>query len=209
MAKQGLMNTTALAPAAAATAAAPPSLPPTAAAPEPPANVTDDEQREYDQLVNNAYKLLYTDMETLLESIAGNGDPVMGLADTVSQTFSRLIDSSRQSGVKFEDGVVLHAGIEVLEDLADLAADSGIHDFTPEELESATYLAAEKFRDLQQDSGYIDPNTAANDLAQIAEAEQAGQVDQVLPGLAGRFEGASGAVPTVPASPAPRRGLAG
>jgi|ETNvirnome_2_300_1030623.scaffolds.fasta_scaffold15236_2 hypothetical protein len=227
MAKEGLLGTTALVPPAVATAAPQPSpdglglgAPPTVAppAPEQQPNVTPEEQAEYDQVVNNAYKMLYEDVPLLLENIGGHGDPVTGIATVVANAMSRITDSAVKDGRKFSDGVILNAGVEVLEDLADLAAESGIHDFTPDELESATYLAAETYRSLQQESGNIDPNQAVTDMAALQQAEADGNLEQMLPGVAEHFaakdqvaaeaEAEAGAPP--PDAPGPQRqGLVG
>ncbi|MCH8141600.1 MAG: hypothetical protein IH908_08390 [Proteobacteria bacterium] len=150
-------------------------------------NVSPEEQAEYDAIVNNAYNLLYENIPTTLESIAGGGDPVTGLAQTVANTMSRLVNSATKAGKKFSGAVILHAGVEILEDLASLAQDSGIHDFTPDELESATYLAAETFRDLQQKAGNLDPNVAAGDLEALQQAEADGTLDQIIPGVSEKF----------------------
>lgn len=210
----GLLDSTAITPPSAAAGPVPPTpqeglVPPVG---EPQPNVSPEEQAEYEQIVDNAYSLLYEDMPTLLKSIAGGGDPVTGLAQTVANTMSRLIGSAAKAGRKFDGGTVLQAGVEILEDLASLAQDSGIHDFTPEELESATYLAAEMFRDLQQKSGNLDPNEFAGDLETLQQAEAAGTLKQLIPGAADKFaffkpeQAAGGPVPPVPGQP--RTGLA-
>ncbi len=152
MAVHGLLGSTALTPSNDAPATLQPSLRGDLSAPAPQEqpNVSAEEQTEYNQVVNNAYNLLYENMPALLKSIAGGGDPVTGIAQAVANVMSRLVNSAAQAGKKFSGGVILHAGIEVLEDLADLAKDAGIDDLTDEELESATYLAAEMYRGLQQ-----------------------------------------------------------
>lgn len=178
-------------------------------------NVSADEQSEYDLLVNNAYNLLYDNMPALLKGIAGGGDPVTGLAQTVANTLSRLVNSAVRAGKKIADEVVFHAGIEILEDLADLAKDSDIHDFKPDELESATYLSVEIYRSLQQDSGNIDANAAAGDLEELQRAEADGTLDQAFPGIRERFSDfqqeppTAGQVPTAGQElPQARTGLA-
>ena len=81
--RQGLLGSTAITPpAVAAQQQAGLAAPPAPPAEEQP-NVTEDEQAEYDLLVDNAYNILYEDMPTLLKGISGGGDPVTGLANTV------------------------------------------------------------------------------------------------------------------------------
>ena len=172
-------------------------------------NVSDSEQAEYNLIVNNAYNLLYDNMPKLLKSISGGGDPVTGLAQTVANTLSRLVNSAARSGKKIANEVVFHAGIEIIEDLADLAKDSDIHDFMPDELESATYLSVEIYRGLQQESGNIDPNEAAGDLEELQRAEADGTLDQAFPGIRERFSDFRQEPPTPgPELSRPRTGLA-
>jgi len=205
--KQGLLGGTALTPppqSAAPQVAAPrqglvvPEAPiPT---PDEQPNASKEEQAEYDQLVNNAYSALYDDMPTLLDSLSGAGDPVQGLAQTVSAVMSRMVDSARSAGKDFSEGVVMHAGEEVLEDLADLMKDAGIHDLSADQLESSVYLATEMYRDQQQ--GNIDPDKAAANFADLQEGAKSGALDQVVPGAADSFSEFS--LPEEGAAPAPQ-----
>lgn len=148
-------------------------------------NVSPEEQGQYDQLVNNAYKALYDDKETLLKSLAGAGDPVTGLAQTVAAVMSRLVDSARNAGKDFGEGVVINAGKEVLEDMADLMAQAGMADLDEQQLESATYLAAEMYRGLQQNN--LDQNKVAADFMDLQNAAQNGSLEQVMPGAQQAF----------------------
>ena len=215
MALHGLLDSTALTSPTASPAAGPPTVNVSSRRglvipqeQEQP-NVSADEQAEYNLIVNNAYNLLYDNMPALLKGISGGGDPVTGLAQTVANTLSRLVNSAVRSGKKLSNDIVFHAGIELIEDLADLAKDSDIHDFTPDELESATYLSVEMYRSLQQESGNIDPNEAAGDLEELQRAEADGTLDQAFPGIRERFSDFRQEPPTAgPELPRSRTGLA-
>jgi|TARA_Y100000296_G_C5092730_1_gene215728 hypothetical protein len=196
MPRNGLLGSTALTPQGDGPAATlQPSFRGDVAAPvtsEEQPNVSPDEQQQYNQLVKNAYNLLYEDMPTLLKSIAGGGDPVTGVATTAANAMSRLINSATRAGRKFPKDVILHANMEIIEDLADLAKDSNIHDFTDQEMESAAYLTVEVYRGLQQESGNIDPNEAAADLEDLQNAEANGTFEGRFPGLGAHFAGFRG-----------------
>jgi hypothetical protein len=231
MAKRGLLETSALTPP---TAAPPPvsgtgnneALSQLGPSPQAPAedaapNVTAEEQEEYELVIDNAQKLLYSDPEVLMENVS-QGDIVEGLANTVANVFSQISDSAKQNGVKFADGVILAASGEIMEDLADFITEAGIDDPTPEQMESAMYAAVDKYRELQQKN--IDPNEAAGEFMRLQDAEKDGMLDQVAPGLSERFaqfqptpediealqqqpqDGQQAPAPTGP--PQPKRGLA-
>ncbi len=198
--RHGLLGSTALTPQSAGPATLQPSLRGDLSVPvaEEQPNVSAEEQTQYNQIVNNAYTLLYENMPALLKSIAGGGDPVTGVAQTAANAMSRLINSASRAGKKFPKDVVLAANMEVVEDLADLAKDSGIHDLTDKEMESVAYLTVEMYRQLQQDSGNIDPNEAAGDLEELQQAEANGRFDQQFPGLTEQFAAFRGQAEPLP-----------
>tara|TARA_Y100000310_G_scaffold38534_1_gene36108 strand:+ start:64 stop:726 length:663 start_codon:yes stop_codon:yes gene_type:complete len=218
MARQGLLDATALTPPGQG--GPPPAAPPTGLLPAPdsvaappgdqvPASAA--EQADYDQFVKNAHKALYADVPTLLRSLSADGDPVTGLAQTVSGVVSRLVDSAKKDGKALSDEVILNAGIEIMEDLADFAAEAKIHDFTPEELESAAYLAAEMYRGSQQGKGQHDPNAAAAELENLQQASESGALEKLAPGATERFAGFETGAPVqnvaAAAPPSPSQGL--
>ena len=200
----------AAAPVAGSPAAAPftpPSqglVPPPQAAGDPEPNVSPAEQSQYDDLVKQAYNVAYDDVPRLLESIGGQGDPVQGLAQTVANLFDMLVNTATRQGVNFDQETVLNAGAETMEDFADLAKTAGLHDFTEKEMESAAYLAAELYRNLQQNSGNLDPNEAAGNLENLKAAEASGTLEEILPGVGAAVGGTNpqgvpaGAPPALP-----------
>lgn len=196
--KAGLLGSTALTPPAVA-AQGPVEQP--IAVPEEEPNVSEEEQGQYDELVGNCYQLLYSDMATTLKSIAGAGDPVTGIAETVSSTLSRCTDSATKAGLQLPDEVVFNAGDEILGDMFDLASTAKIHEFTQDEMDNAAYLTAELYRSKQQEGGNIDPNQAAADLEFLQTAEEEGSLDDLLPDRLGG--GIEDAVPEPTAKPPP------
>ena len=206
MARHGLLDTTALTPSGAI------ASPNAALDVEEQPNVSEFEQQEYDQVVNNAYSLIYDDkaLPGILQSMAGDGNPVKGLADTVANVLSRLNESSIQSGRNISPDVLFAAGQEIISDLADLSEKSGIHTYSDEEMEQATLLAVETFRAIQQKSGNLDPNAAAADFEEMTIAEEQGRLGELLPegdrlAAFGSLDDVGGAPPGGAVAPAPQQ----
>ena len=152
-------------------------------------NVTEAEQQIYDEFVDNAFSVIYDDksLPQIIESLKGDGDPVEGLANTAVSVIARVQDSAEQAGQPLPPDVVFNAGVEILENLADLAEKAGVHEFTPQELEGGTFRAMDIYREMKGRDGGADRPEIVADFNQIVELDKAGQLDQIAPGLTERF----------------------
>lgn len=148
-------------------------------------NVSPDEQAAYDQFVGNGMELLYNEavMPKLLESVRSTEDPAEGLGNAVATLVMRLDDSASKAGQEISGDVKLHAAKELLEQMAELAEEAGIHKYTEEEMESAFYFALDIYRNTRQAEGKIKPEELQGDMQEIQAADEAGRIDEVLPGL--------------------------
>ncbi len=156
---------------------------------------TPEEQAMYDQVVNNAYELIDGDTEegkgsarlnqlmARIKKAVDVKDQVEGLSAAVVNVMVPVITSAKQNGMDIPLDVMLPAGQEVLERLAEDAEKLGIHKFTPEEREAAMYRATDTAREMLQKAGVIDQEAAKMDLSRIQQAEQSGQLEQMLPGI--------------------------
>jgi hypothetical protein len=158
--------------------------PPTA---EEQPNVSEEEQAAYESFVNNALLLIYDkkSKDSVQQGLAGGDNPVAGLANTAAMVVARVEESAEEGGQELPDGVVLHAGMEILSDLANLAGEAGIHDFTDEEIEAATYQAMDRYREIRGDK--IDGEKYAAEFEQLKQADASGELDQQFPELAQRY----------------------
>jgi len=119
------------------------------------ANVSPEEQAEKDQFVGNAFTVIY-DKKTLplvLQRLRGVGmnrrhgsDPIEGLAQTTVLIVGQLQDSAQRAGKTITSDILLHGGKEILEELADMAGNAGIHDYAEAEIEGAFYRAMDLYR---------------------------------------------------------------
>jgi len=146
-------------------------------------NVSPEEQEQYDQFVTNAMTVMNDKkgLEMILKAIESGESPVNGLANAVASIVMRVEDSARKSGQKVSGDVLLHGGAEILEQAADIAEQAGGHAFTAEELEKATYIAMDLYREARGDK--IDQGKAGESAQELKAAEADGSLEQQIPGL--------------------------
>lgn len=143
-------------------------------------NVSPEEQAQYDQFVDNCYKMIYSaqGFPKIMERLTASNNPIEGLATAVSSVVFRAADSARKAGFDISPDVLFHGGFEVLNDLADTARKVGVHEYTDQEVQDAWYAGLDMY--LKQDPGQ--QQQAQADLQQLIEADKAGQLDQLVPG---------------------------
>lgn len=151
-----------------------------------------EEQKLYDHFVAKAMDLTYTKefMPKVLGMLQGEGDPVEGLARATALIVARVQAAAEDAGEKLPGDVILHAGTEILEDLAELSKEAGIKDYSedPDALEAAYFRALDQYRVMMQDAGKIDKGSAQRDMAQLQEMDKNGQLESMLSNLAQKPE---------------------
>lgn len=152
-------------------------------------NVSPEEQQQYERFVDNCYSVIY-DQKTLpkiLQSLDATNDPIMNLANTIVQVVHFVATSAKASQTEISGDVLIQGGAEVMGDLADLAGKVGIHDYSDDEIEGATYRAMDLYRELQKQDGSLDINAAKQDMKDIMVADKEGRLDELLPGVQERY----------------------
>lgn len=154
------------------------------------ANVSPEEQAQYDQFMDRAFALAYDErtFPTIMNRIVKAPDPVEGLAAVTAMLVGRLKDSAARQNVPLSPDVLYHGGAALLEDLADTAGKAGLHDYTPDEVEGALYRALDIYRGMEGENP-AGRQAVAQDWEMMVQADRAGTLDRVLPGLAGRQDG--------------------
>lgn len=149
---------------------------------------TPEEQEAYDMFVAQAYNLIYDEkvLPQIVGMLEGEGDPVEGLARAAAMVISRVKGSAEEAGVELSGDVLLHAGTEVLEDLAELSKESGVKDYTqdPDSLEAAYFRALDIFRVELQEAGKLDPEANQRDLEILAALDEQGELENIFSNLA-------------------------
>ncbi len=147
-------------------------------------NVAPEEQAQYDQFVKNGMQLMYDEKATdqLLENISSSENKVEGLANALVTIVSRLEESATESGQEISGDVMMHGGQELMEQLVELVEEAGIHDYTPEEMESAFLAAIDAYRSMKQEQGTLPVEDLGQDFAELQQAESEGRLEEIAPG---------------------------
>lgn len=107
--------------------------------------------------------------------------PVIALAAT---TVIILLEVLRQGGNERPEGyVILHAGTEILEDIAEISEKAGKHTFTQEEMGEALRKGADLFREAAAEEGMIDLDQVKAEFGEVVDADKQGRLGDVVPGL--------------------------
>lgn len=154
-------------------------------------NVTPEEQKAYEGFVADGMLLIYEGGEvrpSILELLDENpadlvailGDvealkefsPVVALAATATVIVLELV--RRAGDQRPEDDIIFHAGREILEDLATLAGEAKIHDFSEQEMNKAFYIALDLYREAAAQEGLIDVDQLKAEFEEIKQADAEG-----------------------------------
>lgn len=135
-------------------------------------------QAQYDAFVNNAYKIIYS-KESFPQFIqrlqqSAQQDPVEGLASVTALVVARVAESAKRNGQTLPTQMVLKAGMEVMQSLADTCDKAGIHEFAQAEMDDALRRAAKKYAALARESGLVDPQESQERMQVMQQADQAG-----------------------------------
>lgn len=161
---------------------------------EPQPNVTPEEQAQYEMVVRNALKIIYPEGEQaavspqVMKGLSGSKEPVMNLAITAVTIVTGLRDSAKKAGQPIDQDVLFHAGVAIIEELAEVAEAAKIHDYSDKDEESALYLALDMYRSAGEQSGDVDKEALTQQWGQIVEADKQGRVGEVLPGIESRMK---------------------
>lgn len=149
---------------------------------------TPEQQESYNAFVANAMNLMYDEktMPKLLEMLQGGGDPIEGLARASVMITARVGTAAEEAGQQLSGDVVFNAGAEIVNQLADVATEAGIHDFQNDRdaLEGAYFRALDQFRTLMEGAGRLDKGAAEKELAMLQGMSESGELEQMLRGLA-------------------------
>lgn len=109
--------------------------------------------------------------------------PIIALANTTVMIVQQLDDSARAANKPVSNDVLVHGGVAILEELAELAESAGIHDYTEDEMGGATTLAMDMYKQKAMDDGRTDETQAKSEWDQVVQADQQGQLGSVVKGF--------------------------
>lgn len=147
-----------------------------------------EEQQQYDRFVARAMQLMYSEQmrPKVRELLAGEGDPIEGLARASSMIIVRVALAAEKAGEKLMGDVVFEAGKSIIEDLAEYATKWGIHDFetNSKDLEGAYFRALDMFRVMMQQAGRAKPEAFKQDMDKLVQMNESGEFETMLRQLA-------------------------
>lgn len=113
--------------------------------------------------------------------------PIIALAAT---TCVVAMEAVRRSDIDpEEDGyIILHAGAQILEDIAEISEKSGKHNFTQDEVNEAMRKAADLYRAAGSEEGLVNLDRAKQEFNEIVAADKEGRIGDILPQLAGNAQ---------------------
>lgn len=163
---------------------------------EEQANVSPEEQAIYEQVVRNGLELIYPQGEDAGISpqvkqglSADSGNPIVNLATTAVVLITGLRDSAKKAGSPIPDEILYHAGTAIIEELAEVAEATKIHDYSEDDIEQAFYTALDMYRASATQTGDADPEQMKQGFEAIKQADSDGTLGQLLPGIETRMKG--------------------
>lgn len=160
---------------------------------------TPEEQAAYDEFVKEGLRLLYEGGEvrpSVLKLLDDDPSDLMAVLENAEelQQFSPVValaaaaalitlQVAKETG-QTEGVILLHGGQALLEELAELAQQAGIYDYSEDEMGMAMRMAADLFREAAADEGIINLDEAKEEWGEIVQADQEGRLGDVLPQLA-------------------------
>lgn len=180
---------------------------------------TPEEQDQKARFVGRALELVYSDnaFQKIRDMLDGgeDGDATEGLAQATAMVVGRVAGAAEKSGIQLSPAVVLHAGTEVFEDLANLSKMTGAKDYTQDQkaFHKAYYRAIDIYRTMLQGAGEVDQESAKADFGKMQEMDQRGEIEPMFMKLAQNDNQQQGGEPSAPDAAAdqapPPRGFGG
>lgn len=163
-------------------------------------NVSPDEQERYEAVVKEGLALIYEGGEVrpgIVQMLDENPEDLMGVLGNIEelQDFSPtvalaattvivMLEVVRRAGDSKPDGdIILHAGKAILEELADMATDAGIHDYSQDEINQAMLMGMDLYREAAADEGLVDLQALKDEFDEIVTADKQGRIGELLPGI--------------------------
>lgn len=135
-------------------------------------------------------------IQEILAMLKDVPDPVFALGSAAETVVSQLSEGAEAAGEPIPGDVLMHSGVAVVEDLAELAERAGIHEYTEEEMGEALKVGMSMYI---QEHPNIDKAAFEADIAAMKQAEASGTLDDMFPGIseyAARAEQEMGGQPT-------------
>jgi hypothetical protein len=170
-------------------------------------NVSPEEQKQYEEFVLAGMALIYdreegakkaqvrpgilklldddpSDLKGILKSDElEHFSPLVAIAAT---TVVVVVEIQKLAGdAAPSDDVVLHGGVAILEELAQIWMQANEKQLGEDDVHKALSMAADIYREVGADAGLVDENALKDQFSELVKADKAGRLADVSPELAG------------------------
>lgn len=141
-----------------------------------------EEQQIYNMFVGMCMVLLWDTkfMQTAIEVIRKANTTMEGVAKVAAMVAFRVFSEGKSKGQEIPASVVLHGGMEVIDQVVELSLAAGFEPMTDQEVEMAHYGAADYFRDYVEKAGLADPEQMEMDRKEIEAMQADGRLAGVM-----------------------------
>lgn len=140
---------------------------------------TEEEQDAYNRFVGMALMALSEKgfMEQAAKAIGDNPSKEDAMAKIGTTIVGRIYQASREQGAPVQPSVLLHGGAEIMQQIGEFATAAG-HEVTPEQVETAFFLAADEMNDILAQQGALGEELAPEDEDEFM-ANNSGEAEKV------------------------------
>ena len=145
-----------------------------------------EEQAELERFVGRAEQLIFSKQAyPAFVGILKQGEPSDALANATVVAVNKVNETAEQADTQLGGDILMAAGKEIVQRLADVATQEGIFDFHKDQdkIDASFFKAVDDFRQMQEAAGKIDKNVAQEDLAMLAELDRQGKLGPLLRAL--------------------------
>ena len=173
------------------TATTPPRGMGQAAAPQAPGMertpATPEQQAVYNRFVGMCLMMLWNEqfMAKATKMIKQHPDETDAMASIGAAVVQRVYMAADEQGQPVPLEVLLHGGLEVMQEVARFAEASGVQGIDENEIETAFYMAADKVREALVQAGMVNQDEMAAEFEQVREAVGDEQVASVQTKMTG------------------------
>lgn len=141
-----------------------------------------EEQQLYNRFVGLSMTLLYDQkfMQRAIDMMKARKTTMEGVAEVAALVAFQVYTQAQKQGQEIPSQVVVHAGMEVITLVVELALAAGLEPMTDKEMELAFYGAADAFREKMETAGMIDPAQLEADRQQIEAMQQDGRLVETM-----------------------------
>lgn len=165
---------------------------------------TPEQQQVYNQFLALAMTLLYDDkfMDTAIKMLKSASKTVQGIANVASTVVVRVYKQGLDQGKDIPDAVLVHAGVEIVGLVIELAQAAGMPPLQKGEEEMVYLQAADMARDMLEKGGMKDGEALAASGKDFDDLINSGKMASIM----AEIERVQGGGAETPAQPAPQGG---